>query len=403
MVDAAAPEAVRFITWDTELKGFGLRVEPSGVKSYIVRYRVGGGRRGVLRQFKIGTHGKLTSEQARDQATRVLAQAELGADPQGERAGGRAALTVAELCDLYMSEGVTTKKASTLALDRVRIARHIKPQIGHRRITEITRADLERLMEDVASGKVREAATARTRGGKGAASRTISLTTAIFAFAVGRKLVSENPGRGIKRFKDRKRERFLSPKELGRLGEVLEAEEACGGIAEHLNIIRLLALTGARKNEIARLVWNEVDFDRSCLRLDDSKTGQKVVPLGEHAKSILAQVAEKGRAGVYVFPDARRRNEPVRGLDWAWVRIRTAAGLEDVRIHDLRHSFASAGLGAGHGLALLGRLLSHGHVATTARYAHLADDPVKAAADQISGTIAAAMSRKVSSEAEPQP
>ncbi len=388
-VDSAHPEGLRFTVWDSDLKGFGLKVEPSGSKTFIVRYRVGGGRRGTLRQFKVGRYGKLTPEEARDEAINVLAQVELGHDPQAAKAAARETLTVAELCDLYLAEGVATKKASTLTLDKIRIARHIKPLIGVRRITDVGSADIERLMNDVASGRVRSESTPHTRGGRGAASRTVGLLGGIFKFAVARKLCVENPAKGVARFKDSKRERFLSPKELGTLGDALTVAETEGAHPYHVAIIQLLALTGARKNEIARLRWSEVDHERGLLQLEDSKTGRKAIRLGAAAKELLSKIDRT--KSPYVFADPRDPTLAIRNLDWAWVGFRKRAGMEDLRIHDLRHSFASVALAGGSGLHLIGKLLGHADVATTNRYAHLADDPLKDAADRIAGSISAAM------------
>lgn len=388
-VEAAAPEAVRYVVWDEDLKGFGLRVEPSGTKTFIVRYRVGGGRRGTLRQFKIGRYGKLTPDKAREHAERALAQAELGKDPQADREAERKTLTVRELCDLYLAEGIGAKKASTIALDKIRIERHIKPLIGNRKINTVTAGDIERLMHDIAAGKVRSADNPHTRGGQGAASRTVGLLSGIFIFAMKRRLCAENPAKGVKRFKDNRRERFLSPKELGELGDALTASEAAGANPHHIAILRLLALTGARKNEIARLRWSEVELDRARLNLADSKTGQKVIPLGAAAVELISKLP-RGDGG-FVFPDPRHEGEPVRGLDWFWVGVRSRAGLDGLRIHDLRHSFASIGLAAGQALPLIGKLLGHAHHGSTARYAHLADDPVRQAADRIAAQVAGAL------------
>jgi hypothetical protein len=202
-VDHALPGASRYIVWDKRLTGFGLRVEPSGTKTYIVRYRAGGGRRGVLRQFKIGTHGKLTPDQARKEAGRRLAEAELGGDPQAVRIAKREELTVSELCDLYLAEGVDGKKPSTLQLDKIRIERHVRPRLGRLPIGEVRLDDVQRLVRDVAAGKIKGGATPHTRGGPGAASRTAGLLGAIFAFALRRRLVAENPVRGVVRPPDR--------------------------------------------------------------------------------------------------------------------------------------------------------------------------------------------------------
>jgi|WetSurMetagenome_2_1015567.scaffolds.fasta_scaffold41786_3 integrase len=388
-VDAAEKAERRWTLWDSDLKGFGLRVEPSGAKTFIVRYRAGGGRRGTLRQFKIGSYGKLTPDQAREEAERILALAELGKDPQRERQQGRAELTVSELCDLYLAEGVGTKKASTVAIDQIRVDRHIKPLLGSRKIGDITGADIQRVLRDVASGKVRNKATPHTRGGEGAASRTVGLLSGVFKFAVERRLCAENPVKGVKRFKDRKRERFLSPEELGRLGDALTGALAEGADPRHVAIIRILALSGARKNEIARLNKSEIRDGGAWLQLEDSKTGQKVIKLGAAAQEVL--VPYLAADGSWIFPDPRDPRQPIRNLDWFWVRIRKRAVLPDVRIHDLRHSYASAGIASGAGLYLIGKLLGHAQVSTTARYAHLADDPVKVAADRISKQISAAM------------
>ena len=148
-------------------------------------------------------------------------------------------------------------------------------------------------------------------------------------------------------------------------------------------------MTGARKNEIAELQWSEVDFERGLLRLRDSKTGAKTIILGAPAAAVMQTVLRQ--ESDWVFPDPEDPTRPVRNLDWAWVGIRRAAGLDDVRIHDLRHTFASVAASGGHGLAFIGKLLGHEHTATTARYAHLADDPIRAAADRVSAAMAAQM------------
>lgn len=386
LVDALMSEGVRFTLWDTQLKGFGVRVAVSDIKTYVVRYRTIGG---ADRLLQIARHGVVTAEEARERAAAVLAQVASGGDPQGTKFERREELTVAGLCDLYMAEGTALKKASTLQIDKIRIARHIKPRLGRMKITDISRRDIERLMVDVGLGHIRGEATPRTRGGIHAAARTVGLLGGIFSFAIERDLLKANPTRGVKRYKDNRRDRFLSPAELARLGDVLTQLETNGGDPRHLNIIRLLALTGARKNEIARLRWSEIDREQGLLRLTDSKTGAKIIRLGTAALELIEGLLPNGSP--WVFPDRRHADRPVGNLDFAWVGIRKRAGLEDVRIHDLRHSFASAGLAGGEGLPLIGKLLGHSHIATTSRYAHLADDPLRAAADRISERVAASL------------
>lgn len=389
VVESFASKTGRYVVWDSELKGFGVRVTPQGRKTYIVRYRTTGR---ADRRLTLATHGVMTTEEAREEARRILARAAMGEDPQSLKADRRAEMTVKELCEVYMAEGTATKKETTLRIDRIRIRRHINPRIGAMKVTDVTRGDIQRLMIDIGNGNVRKDASPHTRGGKGAAARTVGLLGGIFNFAVEMGFVEASPVRGVKRYRDNRRDRFLSPAEFARLGDVLTEREKDGGDPRHIAIIRLLALTGARKNEIACLRWSELDLDRGLLRLRDSKTGPKVIPLGVAAVELFAGLKPNG--GKYLFPDRRRPDQPTANLDWAWVGIRRKAGLDDVRIHDLRHSFASAGLASGEGLPLIGKLLGHAHIATTSRYAHLADDPLKAAADRISRNVAETLLRR---------
>lgn len=337
----------------------------------------------------LAAHGVITAEEAREWARLVIADATQGGDPQADRLERRGGMTMVELCELYMAEGATMKKASTLKIDCIRVDRHIKPRVGRMELSDVSRADMQRLMIDIANGKIRSESTRRTRGGKHAASRTIGLLGGIFSFAIERELMTDNPVRGLKRYKDNRRERFLSAVEMARLGDVLARLEKDGGDPRHVAIIRLITLTGARKNEIARLQWREVDLENGLLRLRESKTGPKVIRLGKGARALVASLPVHHRE--WVFPDRRHADRPVANLDWGWVNIRNQADLPDVRIHDLRHSFASVGVAAGEGLVLIGKLLGHEHVVTTSRYAHLSDDPVRAAADRISERMAKAL------------
>lgn len=420
-VDAAQPQAKPYRLWDSDLRGFGLKVTPAGAKSYIASYRVGTGRKAVQREYTIGRHGTLTPDQAREEAQRVLSAARLGGDPQRERLTRRAELTVAQLCDLYLEEGTATKKATTMATDRSRIASHIKPLLGNRAISSISPGDVERFLQDIAAGKTateRKRLAARSfsqvKGGKGTATRTVGLLGGIFAFAVRHKLRPDNPVRGVARFKDGRSERFLSAAELARLGEAIAKAEADGRNRKGLAVIRLLTTTGARKSEIEGLRWDEVDFERSYLRLRDSKTGAKEVAIGAPALAILsdlsaqaerdhaeaaAKAKDKGEAepvrSPFVFPAARGAGGHWIGTGKLWRTVRTAAKLPDVRLHDLRHTYASLAVGAaggGQSLAVIGKLLGHKDVRTTARYAHLADDPVRQAADRIAKAAAAGLS-----------
>lgn len=397
-VDSATVGVRDSFLWDTELKGFGLKVTPTGSRIYIVQYRTGG-RGSPTRRFTIGKHGApWTPEKAREEAKRLLGDIAYGNDPQSLKAAEKTAMTVNELCTLYLKDGCETKKASTVATDKGRIKRHIEPLLGRKRVKDLTPNDVRRFMTDIANGKT--AATiktgkhglARVTGGKGTATRTVGLLGGILSFAVAEGVRSDNPVVGIKRYQDKKGERFLSPAEMMKLGEVLNSVEEIEVLA--VPAIRLLILTGCRKSEILSLRWSEVDFDFGCLRLSDSKTGQKIVTIGAPALHTLAGLSKQDGSD-YVFP-AMKGNKYYVGLPKAWERIRKQAGLEDVRLHDLRHSFASAGAGAGMGLQVVGKLLGHRDPKTTARYSHIADDPTRTAADRISRSIEEAMKGKIS-------
>ena len=422
-VDACEPGERLYRLWDSDLKGFGLRVTPQGVKSYFVYYRAGGGRSAAQKEYTIGRHGPLTPEKGRTAAERILAAVSLGEDPQSERVKARNEMTLADLCDLYMREGVATKKPLTVSTDHGRIDVHIKPLLGARPISTITSADIERFMQDVAAGKsaVKRKTTASAykaacraaraakapappkpelrgrrdrvaKGGKGAATRAMGLLGGIFTFAVKRKLLTENPTKGVARYPDRHSQRFLSGEELNRLAIAMDEAAETGANAHGLAVIRLLVLTGARKSEIERLRWQEVDFERSCLRLPDSKTGARVVQIGAAALKVLADLRGRGRGSGFVFPSSDAPTKAYIGTPGLWAnRIRPAAKLEGVRLHDLRHTYASLAAAGGQSLPVIGAILGHRNFRTTAQYAHLADQPVKLAADSTAEAAAAAM------------
>jgi integrase len=332
--------------WDTEVKGFGLRVRASDHKLYVLEYRPGsGGRAAPKRRVTIGRHGSpWKPNAARVEAKRLLGLVADGGDPAADKAADRKSLTVAELCDVYLAEGCATKKASTLATDRGRIVRHIKPLLGRKKVTGISRADVQRFLQDVAAGKTAcdvktgKWGRAIVEGGKGTASRTVGLLGGIFTFAVERGLCPLNPVHGVKRYRDRKSERFLSPREMAALGLGLTVMEDTETISPLMAAgIRLLLLTGCRKTEVLSLRWSFVDGERGCLRLPDSKTGEKVVPLGAPALALLNGLPHWSD---WVFPAASGDGHLV-GLPRAWEALREWCGLEDVRLHDLRHNSES--------------------------------------------------------------
>ena len=327
-VDAIQPGDRDRYLWDETLKGFGLKVTPAGRKVYLVQYRMRGG--GRTRRVTIGRHGSpWTSDQARGEATRILGDVATGVDPAEARSRHSSGITVAELCDLYLAEGVATKRASTVAMDRSRIERHVKPLLGSTRVSEIRRADVERMMRDIANGKTaadrktKPRGRSRVTGGEGAASRTVGMLGGIFAFAIGRGLRTDNPARSIKRYKERKRERYLSALELARLGTALAAAEAVGENPAAIAAIRLLALTGCRKAEILTLRWEYVDWERSRLALPDSRRGAKSVRLGAPALELLRTLPRR-EGNPFVIPGSKP-GDHFKGLQKIWAGLREKA------------------------------------------------------------------------------
>jgi integrase len=227
------------------------------------------------------------------------------------------------------------------------------------------------------------------RGGKGVAAQCVALTSAIYAFAIERGLCAENPARGVKKAAVRKVERFLSEAEIARLAVALDAEVQASGNPYPTAAIKLLLLTGCRRGEVVDLCWDYVDFEHNCLRLPDSKTGAKIVYLNAPARALL-QALPRLKNNPRVIPGIRAESASA-AIDKAWPRVRQAANLADLRLHDLRHSFASVGAAGGLSLPIIGALLGHKHAATTARYAHLSADPLRAANEAVGERIAAAL------------
>jgi integrase len=389
--------------WDASLTGFGARRQRSDAVSYVLFYRTKEGRQ---RWFTIGKHGTpWTPETAREEARRLLGDVAHKRDPAAEKRAARNAQTVSELCDLYLADAEagrlvtrrrTQKKASTLTIDKGRIARHIKPLLGRHRVAAVTREDIEHFMHDVAEGKT--AATAKTkprglarvRGGRGAANRAVGLLGGIFTYAVRHRMRQDNPVHGVVRPADGKRSRRLSEAEYGALGSALRNAEAANIWPPAIAVARFLAVGGWRCGEALALRRNEIDLARRTATLGDTKTGRSVRPLSHVACDVLQGLTI---AGGLVFPASRGSGDIVMsGFKKLWKRIAKLGGLPpDVTPHVLRHSFASLAADLGYSEPVIAALVGHQGRSTTSRYLHSADAVLLAAADAVANHTIALM------------
>jgi integrase len=403
-VDALKPQAKAYVAYDSELHGFGVRVMPSGHKSFIVEYRPhGGGRSVATRRLTLGALGALTTDQARRAAQEALAGVRLGNDPQAEKTLRRASPTVGGIIDAFLEGHARSKlKAKTVGHYRIALER-LRAAHGSLKAHALTRTHLAALHTGLADTPF-------------AANRFLAVVSKCFAWGLNRGLLPEghaNPARGVERYKEHARERFLTSEELGRLGDALRQGETIGlpydvdetkPKAKHapkedsrramldpfaVAAIRLLILTGARLREILHTCWEHVDFERGVIFLADSKTGKKPIYLSAASLAILASLP-RIEGNHFVIP-GERPGQPRVDLKRPWAAVSKTAGLKGLRIHDLRHSFASIGAGASLGLPIIGKLLGHTQAATTHRYAHLDADPMRRAAETIGASIAAAM------------
>lgn len=391
--------------WDADLAGFGLKVTPTGRKTYVIQYRVPGlGRRGFAKRFTLGEHGPLTPEEARRQARRELGRVAQGSSPAAERAALKQMIRVSELSTSYLDEVDRRRKPGTAREYRRLWTKHILPAFGTRQVSTVTPADIRRLHRSLHKTPY-------------IANRVVARLSAFFSHAIREGVTpsKENPTDGVEFFPERARERFLTKAEFGRLGKALGQAETIGLPAapeirkkpkksenqKHrpktadipipanpyaVAAIRLLALTGCRENEILSLRWDAVDFERGHLRLEDTKTGKSVRPLGQAAAAILEAVP-RIQGNPYVLPGLKPKSHLVE-IKRVWYAVRFSAKLDGLRLHDLRHSFASVPAMGGESLLVVRSLLGHKNVATTERYAHLGDDPVKRVADETAGAIA---------------
>ncbi len=373
IVDALKPGEV---VWDDGVAGFGCRCQKA-TKVFILKTRVGGRQRWLT----IGRYGSpWTVDTARAEAKRLLGEVAAKKDPAAARDAGKRNPTVNDVADMFLAEHVKTKrKASTFTAYRDYFVRLILPELGRLRVTDVTHSDVARFHHGLCATPYQ-------------GNRAVAILSAMFTWAERRGYRDDgtNPCRHIDKFKEYQRERFLSEAELARLGDVL-AEVAHEGSETPWVVaaLRLLIFTGARRNEILELEWQHVDFGRAMLFLRDSKTGPKPIYLNAPALQVLADVPRM-EGNPFVICGEKPGTRLVN-LRKPWLRIRGRAGLDGVRLHDLRHSFGAMAASGGVSLQMTGRLLGHTKTVTTERYSHLSADPVRAANEAIGQRIAAAM------------
>ena len=361
-----------YFVWDAELPGFGIRVFPTGRKQFVLQYRFGK----TSRRMSLGRFGALTPDQARGLALEAFVKIRQDIDPQLQKREKRTALTVRELAQRFDDEHIEVHlKSSTAKEYRRNLKLFILPAIGHLRIVDVTRADIAKYHHD-------------WRHRPYQANRNIEIISKMFNLAElwGLRPDGTNPRKHIKKYPEKKRERYFSESEMQAIGRVLiEMEEERIELPSAIAAVRLLLFTGCRLGEIITLRWEYVDLPSKLLQLPDSKTGAKQVHLGAAAINVLSGI-ERSKNNPWVIV-GRNEGAHLTDLQPFWQRVRGRAGLKNARIHDLRHTFASVAVSSGQSLPMIGKLLGHTQVQTTARYAHLANQPVLQAANDISALI----------------
>jgi integrase len=382
------------VLWDSMVTGFGARRQRSPAITYFLFYRTAGRQRWLT----IGRHGApWTPETARIEAKRLLGVVAGGKDPASAKEAHRQAITISDLCDQYYADAVAgrvlkrngvAKKASTLAGDRIKLERHIKPLVGHMAVTAFTSQDAEQLLHDIAEGK------GIGDGGKGCATRTLGLLGAIFRYATKRGLRSDNPIYGTPRFPYGRRERRLSDAEYAQLGDGLRKATKEGFWPPAIAATRFVALSGWRRSEALGLTWDEFDLERHTATLADTKTGRSVRPLSQAACDLLQRQPRGANALVF----ARARSGCASNSFKRQFRAIAALGglPADVNAHVLRHAFVSVAADLGFSDLTIGALVGHRGRSVTSRYAHGADAVLLAAADKVANHIAELMDARAS-------
>lgn len=401
VVDGALPRGARYYLWDAELKGFGMMVMPSGVKSYVLQYRTAQGRR---RRATLGAHGVLTTEQARAKARQWLLEISGGADPLATRSEVRQSLTVGEMLERYLASARFDGLAETTKrVDRGRVHRHLIPTLGKMDLKTLTAEDVRRSHGEIRDGKTAvmertgTRGLARVRGGEGAARMAVRILRAAINWAIAEGYCSENPALKVKTSPTGTREAIVETsadyERLFRALDRLEGELRIRRPAA--DAIRVIALTGARRGEIAGLRWRHVDLRARRITLPPAahKAGKhtgkpRIIGLPAAACALIERQPE-GEPDAFVFQPAKG-DGPI-DLAHPWEKVRAAADLPGLGLHGLRHSLASHMAMSGAQAAEIMATLGHSQLATSQRYVHFAQDARVALAERAAAPIAAAM------------
>jgi integrase len=362
------------IHYDGEVKGFGLRVTKAGARSFVLNYRANG----VERRFTIGSYPDWKVSAARQEAMRLKRLVDQGFDPMSERHEDRAAPTMSDLCDRYLSDHAPRKREASRREDEALIKRWIKPELGTKKVADIRHADIDALHRKITS-----------HGTPIRANRAMALLSKMFSLAVRWEMRDDNPARGIERNSEERRNRHLVGDELRRLIEALAAYP----VRTSANAIRLLLLTGARRGEVLAAEWDQFDIEDGVWVKPAANTKQRRehrIPLSAAARLLLVEIKAAAGPSEFLFPAARGRAGHLTDIKRAWASVCKLAGLTGVRPHDLRHSYASMLASSGLSLPVIGALLGHTQPNTTQRYSHLLDDPLRAATERVGAIVAAA-------------
>jgi integrase len=355
------PEKGNRVVYDDDVIGFGVRTTAAGAISVVLRYVVD--RR--ERRLTIGKYPDLSASAAREDANSLRGLVSRGIDPLEQGQDRERAATMGELADYYLTGHATTKRPRSVSDDRAMLEQHILPWLGIRKVAAVSSHDIIRLRNSLDDRPYR-------------ANRVLALLSKMFSIAMTQRGREDNPARGVERFPEEKRDRWLTTDEISRLSDALDHHPNQNAA----NAVRLLILTGARRTEVLSATWEEFDFDRGVWMKPSAHTKQKraqYVPLGAAALALLSKIHETIGEALCLFPGAKPGSHMV-DIKRFWALVCRTANIENARLHDLRHTFASHLVSRGHSLALVGRLLGHTQPQTTQRYSHIADDPLREAA-----------------------